>query len=275
MSVGVKIMALETKNNRGVDFSILLKEVVLCAEKAGEILLSYYQEGLARSYKADGSFATQADIAAERYLIEALTVLIPGAGFYAEESGIVVGNEYVWVIDPLDGTTNFAHGLPYFCTSIALTYKGERILGVIYQPLLKELFTAQKGSGAFLNGKRLLVSEQSKLEDSVITMCSSTDKNESVAQIGKMLSAYPLSLRNFGASALDLAYCAAGKMEACFYQGTSWWDIAAGSLMIEEAGGKVSTFQGDSINPENRTFVGGNEPIFKEVSRLIKGIVSV
>ncbi len=263
------------KKMEQIAMSALLKEVALRAQKAGDILLSYYQGGLTRSYKVDGSFATQADIAVERYLIEVLTALIPGAGFYAEESGITVGNEYLWVIDPLDGTTNFAHGLPYFCTSIALTYKGERVLGVIYSPLLKELFTVQKGEGAFFNGKRLGVSEHNMLDNAVITMCSSTDKNKSIAQIGSILSGYPLSLRNFGASALDLAYCAAGKIEGCFYEGTCWWDIAAGSLMIEEAGGKVSTFQGDMVNSENRTFIGGNEPIFKEISRLIKGIVSV
>lgn len=264
-----------TQHHRVSDaqLSAVLKQVEIYAQQAGEILLSYYQGSLSRSYKGDGSFATQADVAAEQHLLKVLRPLIPGAGFYAEESGIEAGNEYEWVIDPLDGTTNFAHSIPYFCTSIALTYKQERLLGVVYEPLSKELFVAQKGKGAFLNGKRLAVSQVSKFDDAVLTMCSSTDKNESVCKISCALSPHQISLRNFGASALDIAYCAAGRMEACFYEGTCWWDIAAGSLMIEEAGGKVSTFQGGELEPDNQTFVGGNEPIFAQLLEIIEKTV--
>jgi myo-inositol-1(or 4)-monophosphatase len=266
---------MQQASNVAFDRTLVLQEVEKYAQKVGEILLSYYEGGLSRLYKSDGSFATEADVAAEQYLIKALTSLVPGAGFYAEESGVVAGNDYVWVIDPLDGTSNFAHGLPYFCTSIALTYKQEPIIGVIYQPVLQQLFSAQQGQGAFCNGKRLAVSKENELEKAMVTMCSSMDKNEPVCKITYALSVYQGSIRSFGASALDIAYCAAGKMEACFYEGTCWWDIAAGSLLLKEAGGKVSTFQGGAINPENRTFVGGNEPIFRQLSSIIQKTVGV
>ncbi len=250
--------------------------VEMYAKQAGEILLSFYkQTTLARNYKSDGSFATQADIASERYLLEKLKPLIPGAGFYAEESGIVVGNDYEWVIDPLDGTNNFAHGIPYFCVSIALTYKQEPVLAVIYQPILKELFSAQLGKGAFLNGHKLAVSGQESMPQAIMSMCSSSEGTEVIRKIRSSLVSYDSSMRSFGASALDIAYLAAGKLDGCFYKGTCWWDIAAGSLLVTEAGGKVSTLAGDQVGPKDPSFVGGNEPIFKELSQLIKSALSV
>ncbi len=258
----------EIKQAVQIDLSFVCKEVEKAAQEAGAILLTYYQGALSRSYKGDGSFATQADVAAEQYLIKALQPLVVGAGFYAEESGIVAGNDYVWVIDPLDGTTNFAHGFPYFCTSIALTYKQEPIMGVIFNPVMKHLFSGVKGQGAFLNGEKMSVSSETRLSEALLAVWF--DTNQAGLALSKEMPASNFSFRNPGAGALDLAYCAAGKLDACFYQGAFWWDYAAGALLIEEAGGKVSTFQGERVNPENRTFVGGNEPIFTQLSPILR-----
>ncbi len=269
-------MKLQSK----IDLSSVIQEVEKCARKAGEILLSYYDKvDLVRSYKTDGSFATQADLASEKYIIEALRPLVPGAGFYAEESGRQDGNEYAWVIDPLDGTTNFSHGLPYFCVSIALTYKDQPVVGVIYHPVTQELFSAQRGCGAFVISssltKKLIVSQESEFQKSMLVMCT-----EDVAEIIKSLEEQFVSdewpyIRDYGAGALDIAYCAAGRFDGCFYQGTKWWDIAAGSLLLEEAGGKLSTLQGGQIGPKNSTFIGGNGLIFSELSQMVRKTVGV
>jgi len=258
--------------------SLVLQKVEKCAYKAGEILLSYHnQVGLVRSYKSDGSFATQADLASEKYLIEALRPLVPGAGFYAEESGIQAGNEYAWVIDPLDGTTNFAHGLPYFCVAIALTYRHQPVLGVIYQPTTQELFSAQRGCGAFLKQgalhKKLSVSQEETFENGVIGTWIG-DEGISLKIVQELNPAWP-SVRALGAGALDIAYCAAGRLDGCFYEGTKWWDLAAGMVLILEAGGTCATLQGGMPGPENSSFVGGNEPIFRELSQVIGKTVGV
>ena len=260
--------------------SSVLQEVEKCAYKAGEILLSYHdQAGLVRSYKSDGSFATQADLASEKYLIEALRPLVTGAGFYAEESGLQEGNEYAWVIDPLDGTTNFSHGLPYFCVSIALTYCQQPVLGVIYQPTTQELFSVQRGCGSFLKretlSKKLSVSQEPELKKSMIVMCA-----EDVAEILRGLDEQFLPgewpyIRDYGAGALDIAYCAAGRFDGCFYEGTKWWDIAAGSLLLEEAGGRFSTIQGGQIGAEDSSFIGANGLIFNELSQMVRKTVGV
>lgn len=265
------------ESEKSVEFmSSVLQEVEKCSRKAGDILLSYHDKiGLIRSYKSDGSFATQADLASEKYLIEALRPLIPGAGFYAEESGIQEGNEYSWVIDPLDGTTNFAHGLPYFCVAIALTYRQQPILGVIYQPTTQELFSAQHGCGAFLKkgsvSRKLSVSQETVFKKAAIVTCI-----KDVAGFLKGMDEFIpewFHIRDYGAGALDIAYCAAGRFDGCFYEGTKWWDVAAGMVLVEEAGGKLTTLQGGVPGPENSSFIGGNEPIFNELSQVIQKTV--
>jgi myo-inositol-1(or 4)-monophosphatase len=259
--------------------SSVLQEVEKCARKAGEILLSYHdQAGLVRSYKSDGSFATQADLASEKYLIDALRPLVPGAGFYAEESGLQEGNEYTWVIDPLDGTTNFAHGLPYFCVAIALTYRHQPVLGIIYQPATGELFSAQRGCGAFVKGpsltKKLSVSHETVFKEAMIVMCTKDFAQFFQGSPAFVPAEWP-HMRNYGAGALDIAYCAAGRFDGCSYDETKWWDIAAGSLLLEEAGGNFSTLQGGQIGPENSSFIGGNGLIFNELSQMVRKTVGV
>lgn len=221
-------------------------------------------------YKSDGSFATEVDLEAEAFLLEHLKNIVPGAGFFAEESGVQAGNDFSWVIDPLDGTTNFAYGLPYFCTSIALTKKSIPIMGAIYQPLLDEFFYAEKGCGASLNGQTLKLSNTSCLVKSLVAYEYPYFEDTSFYSVIEAVNQKVRSTRRCGAAALDLAYCAAGRVDAVFLGALSWWDIAAGLLLITEAGGEVSTFSGDLVGPGYKTFIGGNKLIVSELMPILR-----
>lgn len=252
-----------------MDMHLLVKQIDPIVKEGGELLLSYYQKTITKNVKHDGSYATQADIENERFLIERLKPLIPGAGFCAEESGIVEGNDYCWVIDPLDGTTNFAQGLPYFCTSLALTYKDESVIGIVYQPLLQEFFYAIKGGGAFVNGQALSVSDRAELNQTVVVCELPYVDRPDYFQLINSVETLVYTRRTFGAAALDLAYCAAGRIDAVLFRDLSWWDVAAGMLLITEAGGEVSGFKGEKIGPNFETFLGGNKLIIKKISQEI------
>lgn len=244
---------------------IQVKEIV---QEAGEILLAHYQQHLTHYTKPDGSFATEADLASEKFLIERLGKLIPGASFFAEESGITTGNDYCWVIDPLDGTTNFSRGLPYFCVSVALTHKGKRLIGVVYNPLLQELFYAVKNEGAFLNGKRLAITQEKKLARACLGFSLPYEKHGALCSLVCQVEPQVYSCRVLGAAALDIAYCAAGRFDAVVFDGLFWWDMAAGSLLVEEAGGTANELNGIPLSPASRSFLGGSEPILKEFKNM-------
>lgn len=236
---------------------------------AGQIVSSHFNGALKKHTKPDGSFATQADLESEQYLIKELGALIPGSAFYAEESGITSGNEYCWVIDPLDGTTNFAQGIPYFCISVGLTRNGERIAGAIYQPTTDEFFYAFKGQGAFLNDKPLKKRGPNTLEDAVIGCALSYKVDHKLYNTIGALEPKVYSVRILGAAALDIAYCASNRFDGALFSGLSWWDIAAGSLILEEAGGVASTLDGGLLNSDARSFLGGSKLIFEELNNLL------
>ncbi len=238
-------------------------------KEAGEILLSYFQKTVHKTFKENGSFATQADLASERFLIQNLETLIQGVSFFAEESGIRAGNEYCWVIDPLDGTTNFAQGLPYFCISVALTHHGQPILGVVYQPILKEFFYAIKGHGAFLNGVKLQISDTAVFNESVVIFELPYRKEENFCDKMGQMQKVVYTSRTFGAAALDQAYCAAGRADAAIFGQLGWWDVAAGMLLITEAGGVVTDFEGGTITSGYRSFVAGNRFIHGKIREIV------
>jgi len=247
--------------------------------EAGKLLLSYYHQRLNwKEKEGDNGFVTEADIASENFLIQSLTSIIPGASFFAEESGKSEGqSDYCWVIDPLDGTTNFAHGLPYFCISIALTHKNVPVFGVIYQPLLNELFYAQKGKGAWLNEAQLSVNlsgacgrtqiktesseflTESFLKKSIIAIGLPYAKNEEYAYILEntwTIAREAYAIRHFGAVALDIAYVAAGRLDGVIFSNLGWWDAAAGMVILSEAGGTITDFQGNQVGLGYRSFIG-------------------
>lgn len=256
-----------------MNFELVAQQVEPIIVQAGKILLSYYRTGLAREYKKDGSFATEADIQVEQFLVEHLKEVVPGAAFFVEEAGKIQGNDYCWVIDPLDGTTNFAQGLPHFCISVALTYKHEPVIAFVYQPLLQKLFKAIKSGGAFLQGKRLPSIADRTLKESIIVFSFPYQQQEGYFKFICEIEKKVYTARNFGAAALDQAYCAAGKVDSVMFCNLAWWDIAAGMLLIKEAGGQVMQFDGSAVDQSFTTFLAGNKLICSEVVSLAQDLL--
>ncbi len=242
--------------------------------EAGKLLLTYLGKKHDYMEKEDGSFATEADIASEQFLIKKLGELLPEAGFLAEESG-VSGNkciDYCWVIDPIDGTTNFAHGFPYFGVNVALTYKDEPIIGVTYNSMADELFFAKKGGGAFLNGERIGVSDQSDMSKALVSLAVPCNKKscidfQSVTKL--IIEEIAPTIRKLGSACLDLANIACGRLDVAVLKYVSWWDIAAGIVLVREAGGIVSEFDKDTINPDFTTCIASNKHIIKPFKELL------
>ncbi len=227
--------------------------------------------------KNRNDYVTEIDQAAERAIVDVLLKAYPGHAVLAEESGASGNpseeNEYVWIIDPLDGTTNFIHGFPQYCVSIALQQKGVTTQAVIFDPNRNDLFVASKGEGAFLNDKRLRVSKCDKLADSLIgTGFPARDlgKLEEYMTMFKILTEKCQGLRRPGSAALDLAYVAAGRLDGFFEKGLNAWDMAAGALLIAEAGGIIGDFTGEQGYLESGDVIAGNPRIFHQLITLLK-----
>ncbi len=239
---------------------------------AGAILMKYFRNGLTRSYKKEHGFFTEADLASEKYLIEQLSALLPDAAIIAEESGNKDGGDYAWVIDPLDGTTNFVHGLPYFCVSVALTYKNDPIVGAIFQPIHDEFFYAQRNCGALLNNNSINVSESSDFGKSLIALGLPYDRQKRVPLLkaANKLSTKAYGIRHFGAAALDLAYVSCGRFDGCFFSHLAWWDVAAGLLLVQEAGGIVTDFGGNPIDPDYVSCMGAGKIVHNTLKNIVQ-----
>lgn len=249
------------------------KRLETIIKKAGKILLSYFGTQLSWNEKERFGFVTEADLASEKFLIEELGKLLPEAAFFAEESGQSGSGDYCWVIDPLDGTTNFAHQVPYFCISVALTYKERPIIAAIYQPLTDEFFYAEQGKGAFLNGSKMSVTGQQELAKSMVVIALPYAKNRQFKDLlddMQRISPKTYAVRYFGAAALDLAFVAAGRLDGAFFEGLSWWDAAAGMVLIEESGGLVTNFDGGKIDPKYRSLVAANRYMHEKLLLLLK-----
>ena len=242
----------------------LHKELEQILKGAGEILRSYWGKQLEHQQKRDG-FLTEADLKSEAYLIEKLTALVP-ADIWAEESGQSGSNNngYRWVIDPLDGTTNFAYGIPYFCISVALTEDDRPVHAAIYNPLQNDFFYARRGAGAWCNSKKISVSSPDSLSQAVVGLGFSyaRDERSSLLLPAQKIVTTVQAVRNLGAIALDLAQAAAGRLDGVFFSHLFWWDVAAGMLLIEEAGGKIADFQGNAITPAYQNCVAGGELVY-------------
>lgn len=242
---------------------------------AGQIVLSEFRKPIPWHEKKNAGIVTAADLASESFLKKELEKIIPGAAIIAEESGLQKGSEYCWVIDPLDGTTNFAQGFPYFCISIGLTYKDEPVWAGIYQPILEEFFWAIKGKGAFCNKAPISVNRTESLSKSIIAVGVPYPKDGYYKQIIRALELITPKIdafRHMGAVALDQAYVASGRFDGVFFSELGWWDIAAGLLLIQEAGGVVTTFEGGPINRHYKTYIGAGPQIHQELMRLIEQV---
>ena len=258
--------------------SAILNVMVQAAIKAGRSLARDFGEvqNLQVSLKGPGDYVSQADRKAEEIIYAELRRARPGYSFPDGRSAArsqASDGQHRWIVDPLDGTTNFLHGIPIFAVSIALERQGQIVAGVIYNPAMDELYTAERGGGAFLNDRRLRVAGRTKLADAVI--------GTGVPHLGRGHHGnYLVELRNvmgevsgirrMGAAALDLAYVAAGRLDGFWEAGLSPWDIGAGILMIREAGGFVTDLDGGQDVVESGTIVAGNEAIHRALLKTLK-----
>lgn len=225
--------------------------------------------------KSQNSLVTYVDKTAEQRIIAALTELIPESGFIAEEgTSDKKGKDYNWVIDPLDGTTNFIHGIPTYCVSIGLLKGDELILGVIYEPNRDELFYAWLNGGAYLNGESIHVSNTPTLADSLLATgfpYYDYEKLDAYMEVLKWLMHNSRGIRRIGSAAIDLAYVACGRFEAFYEYSLNPWDVAAGALIVQEAGGSVSDFKGGSNYLFGSEIIASNKLIETELLEKIKG----
>lgn len=257
--------------------SALLNVMVAAARKAARSLSRDFREveRLQVSVKGPGNFVSAADHRAEAILREELAKARPGYGFLGEEGGLVAGSDttHTWIVDPLDGTTNFLHGIPQFCISIGLERQGTMVGGVVYNPIADELFTAERGKGAFLNDQRLRVAARRDLSEAVFACGLPHRGRGDLALFRSEFAAVQdqvAGLRRFGAAALDLAWVAAGRVDAYWERDISPWDIAAGLLLVREAGGFVSDVDGKDTMMQTGSIVAGNETMHHELLKLLK-----
>lgn len=258
----------------------MLNTAVKAARKAGAIInrASLDLDLVRVSAKGRSDFVTEVDRAAEAAIIDTLKQAYPSHAILAEESGASNpegGQEYLWIIDPLDGTTNFIHGFPQYAVSIALQHRGQITQACVYDPTRNELFTATKGRGAYLDDRRIRVSRRSKLSESLIGTgfpFRQLEHLDEYVRMFKKITEATAGIRRPGAAALDLAYVAAGRFDGFWEFGLSPWDMAAGSLLITEAGGMVSDFTGEQNWLASGQIVCGNPKVFSQLLPLVQDV---
>jgi len=239
--------------------------MIAAARKAGRGLARDFGEvsELQVSRKGPADFVSIADTRAEKVLLEELAKARPGYGFLGEEGGLIEGTDktHTWIVDPLDGTTNFLHGIPHFAVNVALERDGQIVAGVTFNPATSELFWAERGKGAFVNDKRLRVAARKKLDDSLIATGIPFTGKPGHGQFLKELhqiSARVAGVRRYGAAALDLAWVAAGRFDAYWERGIKPWDIAAGVLLVTEAGGSITAPDGEPLKLDDGAILASN-----------------
>jgi myo-inositol-1(or 4)-monophosphatase len=253
-----------------------LDTAITAARIAGGFQRYRFTSALDVTLKGDKNLVTEVDQESERLIVEHLLGAYPGHGIIAEEGEYPTGTSpFRWIIDPLDGTTNYTHGFPWFCVSIGLESAGELVAGVIYNPMHDELFTATRGGGAFLNGSRLRISGRSPLKSTLLGTgfpydCASDPANNFANFIAFQKAAR--GIRRAGAAALDLAYVAAGRLDGFWELKLKPWDVAAGVLLVREAGGAVTTFDGSPYDIFNDHIVASNGQIHGEMTALLTSV---
>ena len=255
----------------------MLNVAIKAARAAGSIInrAALDVEAVRVSQKQVNDFVTEVDHASEQIIIDTLLGAYPDHGFLAEESGSQRGNpksEHIWIIDPLDGTTNFIHGFPVYCVSIALQVRGRIEQAVVYDPSRNDLFTATRGRGAFLNERRIRVAKRTRLSECLIStgfpFRPGDDFNRYLRLMGDVMQR-TAGLRRPGAAALDLAYVAAGFTDGFFELGLQPWDMAAGSLLVTEAGGLIGNFTGEAHFLDQKECMAGNPRIYGQLVPLL------
>ena len=253
--------------------------MVKACRKAAKILIRDFGEveKLQVSLKGPGDFVTVSDKKVEKILIDELQRARPNYSILSEEIGLIKKDEeFKWIIDPIDGTANFLHGIPHFGISIGLERNKEIICGIIYDPIKNEMFFAEKGNGSYLNDQRMRVSARSKLMDCIIFTggpsfkSNDEDKKLSLKEYEKFSSKVGTPLRKMGSASLDMAYVAAGRCDGFWQRNLNYWDIAAGIILVKEAGGFVTDFNGNDKYIENKNILVTNSKINEQMIEILK-----
>ena len=250
--------------------------MVKVCRKAAKILIRDFGEieNLQVSLKGPGNFVTASDIKVEKILVEELQKARPTYSILSEEIGEINNDKsFKWIIDPIDGTSNFLHGIPHFAISIGLEHDKEIICGIIYDPIKDEMFVAEKGNGAYLNNKRMRVSSRSKLKDCIIftggPRQNPKDKELFFVEYKNFSSIVKTPIRKMGSASLDIAYVAAGRCDGFWQRNLNYWDYAAGIILVKESGGFVTDFNGENRYIENETILVTNSKINKEMIEVL------
>ena len=253
----------------------LLQITKKLAHDAGSMALEHLKRGVRVDKKGANDLVTEADKACEKLIIDTIRRNFPSHSILSEEAGEIKGDgEYKWVIDPIDGTTNFAQGIPLFSISIAVIYKGLPIIGVVEVPALKETFWAKKDQGAFLNKRRIHVSTKGDFTDALLSTGFPYDREsprtDMTHKLYKAFHQKSRGIRRMGSAAMDLAYIAAGRMDGTFHYNLEPWDIAAGKLIVEEAGGMVTDMDGSMLKPKKGMMLASNGVLHQGMIDTIK-----
>jgi len=253
-----------------------LNVMIKACRKAAKVLIRDFGEveNLQVSVKGPGDFVTVTDKKVEKILIDELQKARPNYSILSEETGEIKNDkEFRWIIDPIDGTANFLHGIPHFAISVGLEKNDEIICGIIYDPIKDEMFVGEKGSGSYLNNQRMRVSGRKKLKDCVIFTGGprpvAKDKNLSLKEYQNFSSEVLIPIRKMGSAALDMAYVAAGRCDGFWHRNLNYWDIAAGIILVKEAGGFVNDFNGNDKYVENENILATNANIGEEMMKIL------
>ena len=258
----------------------LLNTAITAARRAGDTAIRYARrlDELEIRSKARNEFVSQVDVAAEQIIIETIRELYPSHGIIGEETGEQAGDETVWIIDPLDGTTNYLHGFPMYAVSIGIQIKGRMSVGVVYDPAKQELFTATRGGGAQLDGHKIRVNTKQRLEGSLIGTGFPYRENDKWMEVYlnqfRAVMQTAADCRRPGAAALDLSYLAAGRLDGFWEFGLQPWDIAAGALILREAGGLISSMTDDGDYMETGNIIAGAPKVHNELADLLKPFIT-
>ena len=257
----------------------MLDFAIQTARDAGRLLAERFGRKIEISNKSEIDLVTESDLASERLIIDRIKTYYPRHSILAEESGASdpidhgAQADWRWIIDPLDGTTNYAHGYPCFCVSIGLAHQGRMEVGVVYDPMRDEVFTAERGQGAALNGRRIQVSPTPRLYSALLCTGFPYDVRER-SEFARHFANFIMAaqgVRRDGAAALDLAYVAAGRFDGFWEEGLKPWDVAAGSLLIEEAGGRVSNYLGGPLDIYAPPIMASNGLVHEEMMQVLRG----